>query len=1005
MKTSAKGCPGKLVALVAKQYLMIVLFILPFGAQALDHSGEIARDYSLQVSIDARTSVIRGVATIPVLKNQELKLHKGQLNFVQVKIDNDEIETSDGQDVVRILPSRDGSLVIRYEAIFTGSPYEGQSDVISDEGIVLTGTWYPKLDEACHYHLTAALPDGYEAISEADTIEKSAGEGKAIFIFAFPHPLDAITLVASDRYRVARDHVDGVEVFAYFFQEDADLIRTYLEHTKRFLQLYDMLIDRYPYKRFSIVENFLPTGYSMPTYTLLGQAVVRLPFIPQTSLGHEILHQWFGNSVYIDYRGGNWAEGLTTFLADHLYREEKGEGWEYRKSLLINYQSYVNDRNQFPLKDFTTRTDHASEAIGYGKAVMVFQMLKGLMGRERFYESIRYFTAEMRFKKASWEDIERAFEKYYQKDLSWFFNQWINEKGMPDLHLEKIEVMPSGSDFKIAFTLRQEGKVFILDLPVTVYSYAGKATHRLHLSREEERFEIISDGLPERVVLDEDYDVGRRLSIDEFPPVIARLLGDQRRIVVLPPSKPDVYQEIVTTFEKKGDKVSEPKSITFEEFKTYSLVVLGADNPIIRRLYAAVPSEGGFNVAIKETPWNRWKVAGIFDGRSREEVDKAFHKIFHYGNYSLLRFDQGVNVVKKIDDSTRGISRELNKEAVAVDVPLTKTLSEVIERVADKKIIYVGEAHDRFSHHVMELEIIKELHRRGKRIAIGMEMFQKPFQKVVDDYIEGRIDERAFLKGTEYFKRWGLDYNLYRPILLFARSEKIPVVALNQRQEIVDKVFRSGLNSLSEEEKKPIPSRMDFSYDAYRERLKKVFHEHKDFQAGNFDFFYEAQVLWDETMSESIAQFLKTHPDDQMVVLAGSGHLAYGSGIPMRTARRTGYDYAILLNDIGLEKGAADFVLFPGTIPGVTSPALMLYLREEAGKVKVVGFPRESISEQTGIETGDVILAVDRTPVKTIDDVKIELLSLKKGDKVKVKVLRTNFFGFTREIDFNVALQ
>src|SRR5208337_4444995 len=101
--------------------------------------------------------------------------------------------------------------------------------------------------------------------------------------------------------------------------------------------------------RFSIVENSMPVGYSMPTYTVLGQAVVRLPFIPETSLGHEILHQWFGNSVYVDYAGGNWAEGLTSFLADHLYEEEKGRGKEYRKGLLIDFASYVNDKNDFPL--------------------------------------------------------------------------------------------------------------------------------------------------------------------------------------------------------------------------------------------------------------------------------------------------------------------------------------------------------------------------------------------------------------------------------------------------------------------------------------------------------------------------------------------------------------------------------------------------------------------------------------------------------------------------------
>ena len=341
---------------------------------------------------------------------------------------------------------------------------------------------------------------------------------------------------------------------------------------------------------------------------------------------------------------------------------------------------------------------------------------------------------------------------------------------------------------------------------------------------------------------------------------------------------------------------------------------------------------------------------------------------------------------------------------IAVEISDLKTFAGVMERVAGKKIVYVGENHNQFSHHVMELEIIKDLHRRGKKIAIGTEMFQRPFQKALDDYIESRIDERELLKKTQYFKRWGFDYNLYRPILEFARSERIPVVALNMKQEIVDKVFRSGLDSLSEDERKFVPSAMDFSDEAYRKRLEKIFREHEDFGAENFDFFYQAQVLWDETMSESIDEFLKVHPSDHMVVLAGNGHLAYGSGIPKRTERRNGYDDAIILNDADLEKDIADYVLFPKTMPGVSSPKLMVLLKEKGGKVEIAGFPPESNSEKAGMKVGDMILSIDHTPVRDIDDVKIDLLFKKKGDKVKVRISRKGFFG-SQKIDFEVVLQ
>jgi aminopeptidase N len=992
--------------------LLIFLPILPNIAYSLEQPGEGLLDYTIEVSFDIQASRVKGVATIPVKKEQEISLDQGKLKLLYVILDKEHLDISEKKGIMRILPSREGKLEIGYEGVFkepsSGFLREQSSSVISGRGIFLTGTWYPKPRQMCRYHLTATLPDGYEAVSEAETIEKTVNEGKTAFVFDFPHPLDSINLIATNRYKIAKDHFGKVEIFAYFFQEDLDLIKTYMEHAKHYLELYEHLISRFPYERFSIVENFLPTGYSMPTYTLLGQEVVRLPFIPETSLGHEILHQWFGNLVYIDYDRGNWAEGLTTFLADHLYEEEKGRGAEYRKGMLINYQSYVNEKNVFPLRDFRERTGYASEAIGYGKAMMVFQMLKSMGGEEHFYESIRYFTEQNRFRKASWADIQRAFEKFYEKSLIWFFGQWIDGKGLPDLHLEEMKVEPSGSKFEVAFTVVQKGEALVLYLPVAIYSFSGKAAEVFLLQREKERFRMVIDGIPERIAVDEDYDVARMLSLNEFPPVIARLIGGEKRMVILPSQRAEIYREVIDTFKGEGVSLVEPEQIKYIEPGFNSLVILGADNPAVGKLYGSVAMQGGFGVLIKENPWNRRKVAGIFDARSKEEAEAAFQKIFHYGKYSEVAFDHGVNVYKETDRTENGITEKLLKEAVAIEISALKTLPDIMDRVAGKKIIYVGETHDLFPDHVMELEIIKDLHRRRRPIAIGMEMFQRPFQKVMDQYIEGKIDERAFLKGTEYFKRWGFDYNFYRPILEFARSEKIPVVALNQKQEIVDKVFGSGLDSLSEEERKFVPSRMDFSNEAYKERLKKVFLEHQDieqFKTGNFDFFYQAQILWDETMSESIDEFLKSHPDDQMVVLAGSGHLEYGSGIPGRTMRRNGFDYTIILNEANLERGIADYILFPGTIPGIRSPKLNVFIREIDGRVEITGFPRGSVSEKAGMKVGDILIAINQTPIKKIEDLKIELLFKKVGERVTVKILRKGFFYTHQEIRFEVVLQ
>jgi len=335
---------------------------------------------------------------------------------------------------------------------------------------------------------------------------------------------------------------------------------------------------------------------------------------------------------------------------------------------------------------------------------------------------------------------------------------------------------------------------------------------------------------------------------------------------------------------------------------------------------------------------------------------------------------------------------------------LLKSLPDVIRQVADKKIIYVGETHDRYSHHLLQLEIIQALHGMGRKVAIGMEMFQRPFQKALDDYLSGRIDERAFLKNSEYFKRWNFDYNLYRPILQLARGEKIPVAALNIRREITDKVGKVGLDSLSEEEKKLIPSQMDFSDRAYRERLEKIFREHPSFEAKNFDFFHQAQILWDETMAESIDRFLKENPDSQMIVLAGSGHLVHGSGIPQRSARRNGFDYAIILNDGEPEKGIAHLIVYPGTVPFEGTPRLMVSLAEEKGQVVIQGFSHGSVSEKAGMQKGDIILSLDGTSVESVEEVRIELLFKKKGDRVKVSALRKDLSGTGQTLEFEISL-
>ena len=172
-------------------------------------------------------------------------------------------------------------------------------------------------------------------------------------------------------------------------QEEGDIANKYIQTAKYYIDLYSKILGPYPYSKFALVENSQQTGYGMPSFTLMGSRIIRFPFILHSSYPHEILHNWWGNGVFADPKEGNWSEGLTAYLADHFLLELKGKGSQYRFQEMMKYLSYVNDSNEFPIKDFTFRDSMASQAIGYGKLLMVFHMLRIELAESQFLNGLR----------------------------------------------------------------------------------------------------------------------------------------------------------------------------------------------------------------------------------------------------------------------------------------------------------------------------------------------------------------------------------------------------------------------------------------------------------------------------------------------------------------------------------------------------------------------------------------------------------------------------------------
>jgi uncharacterized iron-regulated protein len=359
----------------------------------------------------------------------------------------------------------------------------------------------------------------------------------------------------------------------------------------------------------------------------------------------------------------------------------------------------------------------------------------------------------------------------------------------------------------------------------------------------------------------------------------------------------------------------------------------------------------------------------------------------------------------------RPAEKSTGESPLAIELAKTRTLADIVAQLDDRRAIFVGETHNRYDHHLVQLEVVREAHRRTPKLAIGVEWFQQPFQTYLDDFIAGRIDEAELLSRSGYFQRWRFDYRLYRPILLFAREHKIPLVALNASQELTRQISESGIDALPAELRAQLPDQYDRSDSDYEQRLKSVFGSHPGASERDFDRFMDIQLTWDESMAQAAAEYLRAHPDYRMVILAGSGHVAYRSGIPNRLQRRLGgadgsQSAVILIGDSEWEIDSADYLVL--SKPRQLPPAGLLgaFLDDSSpGGLKISGFSTDSPLEAAGVSKDDILLGIDDNPVPDFAALKIALIDRRPGDVVQVSFRHTDWLGREREKSASVTLQ
>ncbi len=569
---------------------------------------------------------------------------------------------------------------IGYEAVFddpvpatplnTDNPGFGVAAAITSEGVFLLGGagWYPDLaDSRPEFHLTVKAPPGIMAVTAGRSLGHVERDGASFSAWHVDHPVRGLALSAA-AYRVQERWHGEIVVATYFRAANQDLAPAYLEATIGYLALYEKLFGPYPFPKFAVVENFFPTGYGFPSYTLIGDRVLRLPFIIATSLGHEIAHCWWGNGVFVDYTAGNWSEGLTTYVADYLYQERASaeEARNARRQMIRNYSTLVPPARDFPLSGFTSRTDPVTKAVGYDKGAMVFHMLRREVGEESFWGCLRDIYRDYLFRRASWDDIQKSFETRAGRSLEWFFEQWVRRAGAPRLRLEDVRVDPDGDRFRIDGRLTQEKPYFRASWEALAESGEEAATQSLELAGGSGDLALTTVQKPAGLRVDPEAHVLRRLAASEIPPAVNALKSARAVTVVLAgSSSPDARRlaDILV------------RSLGLRQARVFSEKELGPVPPADRDLIlVGLPREPAWWPVLPpgvELGPGRFKVSGeVFDqeadtffgvlrhpqaedrvlailhplGRAGSEAATA--KITHYGRYGLLAFRDGANRIK-----------------------------------------------------------------------------------------------------------------------------------------------------------------------------------------------------------------------------------------------------------------------------------------------------------------------------------------------------------------------
>jgi uncharacterized iron-regulated protein len=305
-------------------------------------------------------------------------------------------------------------------------------------------------------------------------------------------------------------------------------------------------------------------------------------------------------------------------------------------------------------------------------------------------------------------------------------------------------------------------------------------------------------------------------------------------------------------------------------------------------------------------------------------------------------------------------------------------MNELAAKLCNASIVYVGEIHTNSEDHKAQLDILRRLSQGGQCVELGMEMFPVAAQPILDRYIRAEMTEDEFLSEVKWNEIWGFPYQLYRGLIDFQKDRCMPVLGLNAPIDVVRKIAHSGLGSLTPEQRSQVAREFHLDDPRNRLRVHKEYAVHGKASIKDFESFFEAQLAWEETMAQTLAERLeKTGAKCKILVAIGAGHISAGLGVPYLTFIRKPHEYRTIVPvpidypSTTLAPDLADYVVITDKSEPLHRPRLGVTIEPSASGrgVQVIEIIPGAPASAAGLLKGDIIVSIDGSPVKGAEDI------------------------------------